>query len=1241
MFKSIRKILSILTAFSIAAVCVGYIPPACLRTAAAGASEVAAKAVIDASKLNMLRDYSELTPYDEVTGKGNGISCVPDGYGFMTSVVNRTEGSFTHSADKQIELNADLAQNGAFIFYFKHDAKRTADGKEETAYSFFIPTLVFTKEGAEGNKQLSINASSANRQPVYFISSEDGTVIRNETYNSSTQQAKASDGTYYNEGYWVIPMSAFTNSAADGSYAFDASQTEGYTLTQIKCVYRNINPSNNSPVSATCNYYFDNLAYAEDIEDILGPIISGEKGTDSAVYTYDAGSRYPVYALGPLDTDAAELEKESGQVIRTKDGVKIRRGAGTEGKAWGVNIYDGGRLIYSADIPSDLSEFSLSLDNSAIVRAQLVSEGEAASAVTEISIAGDVREDNRIDILDLIAMKKLSANFSGKYNSDMDGDGVTNGSDIALLKKILLGIDICAFATDIVPIYGSADADYPNYTEKYGVSELHKDDLQFLYQGLTYAYAITADGREEIALIDQNSGDWIDIITGGGTAALYDSNKLELVRADGIKSYEVVEEGDFTRLYVTYSLSGAAVQDAELITTYTFKETAINVSQHISYKSDKYEAAAKNSFIERMAILDYEALDPSVVGKWVYPDNGDYPYQISESTATVMKFDEHHSLYTFLKAEKDNVTVYPPEYPKLNIPLSFDNGKEIDCTVEYALVAATTSGGVEDNYYSMFRGRGSDYAVGVFPASENTENSTMFVGNSIDLNLNVTNLVSKDVNVSLSYSVYDYYGNPVASGMFENAAVSAETSQNRRLHIEGNYGMYYLNLKASSDNYSHIECYPFALLPESDYKYRSTNPFGMTSIADNGVEQDAMTAARLNVKIGTGNYRFVANAKGYQLQAVQHMLENGVKINVQLNMNSIKPWGYKSVEEFVNAIKEYTPKLTDITDSIEIGNEINFSYSEGKEADPDGYAARYIEDMYIPSSEAVRQAGYKYACAGVSACDSNWLNKVLGQTAETWDLMDILSVHPYGHPSMPDLYGNGANPDYKWNVERSLMRVTEAFEKNGSKEWYISETGNTTPPANTLQTDLRTQADYEMRTLVLGHSYGASRIQLYCFYDRAGYRNGYDIADGEMNYGIFYQPDFLGVVKPKPAAAAFAVINAVTDGLQKTEEYGKYTRSDGTLRTFKMTVKNSSDLYVVWSNKYPLPNAVVGKQSDRIPAMPWVNQWQGRYEDVTFDAVSPTVTVTDIMGNTTVYTAKNGKVTISVSGSLLYIRGIE
>ena len=410
----------------------------------ANASEIASKAIIDASKLQMLRDYSELTPYDETTGKGNGVSCVPDGAGFFTSTSNKTYNDFTHTTDLKIEMNAELAQNGAIIFYFKHDAQRTVDDVTETAYSDVVPNLIFRKEGDTNNNILSVKASTSSRQPIYFISSVDGTVIRNETYNSSTQLAKLSDGTYYNEGYWVVPMSAFTNQATDGTYEYNAEEMSGYSLTMLKCTYRNIKSLSESDtvVPATCNYYFDNFAYVENIEDILGPIVSGTKGTDSAVYTYDAGSSYPVYTLGGLDTDASELDKASGQLTRTKDGVKIQRGAELEGKAWSVNIYDGGKLIYSKDMSAAESEFTLELDNSAIVRAQIIADGAATSAITDVNRAGDIREDKNINILDLVAMKKLSANSSGKYNSDIDGNGLTNGRDIILLRKMLLGYEI-------------------------------------------------------------------------------------------------------------------------------------------------------------------------------------------------------------------------------------------------------------------------------------------------------------------------------------------------------------------------------------------------------------------------------------------------------------------------------------------------------------------------------------------------------------------------------------------------------------------------------------------------------------------------------------------------------------------------------------------------------------------------------------------------------------------------------
>ena len=44
---------------------------------------------------------------------------------------------------------------------------------------------------------------------------------------------------------------------------------------------------------------------------------------------------------------------------------------------------------------------------------------------------------------------------------------------------------------------------------------------------------------------------------------------------------------------------------------------------------------------------------------------------------------------------------------------------------------------------------------------------------------------------------------------------------------------------------------------------------------------------------------------------------------------------------------------------------------------------------------------------------------------------------------------------------------------------------------------------------------------------------------------------------------------------------------------------------------------------------------------MTFDAAGGKVTVTDVMGNIKTYTAVNGKVTVPVSGSPLYIDGIK
>ena len=54
---------------------------------------------------------------------------------------------------------------------------------------------------------------------------------------------------------------------------------------------------------------------------------------------------------------------------------------------------------------------------------------------------GDVNRDENVDILDIIRLKKI-ASAAGTYstrNADLDGNGLFNADDLAILRKILLG----------------------------------------------------------------------------------------------------------------------------------------------------------------------------------------------------------------------------------------------------------------------------------------------------------------------------------------------------------------------------------------------------------------------------------------------------------------------------------------------------------------------------------------------------------------------------------------------------------------------------------------------------------------------------------------------------------------------------------------------------------------------------------------------------------------------------------
>lgn len=391
-------------------------------------------ASVDLSNLHYIRDYTDLTPYDPVTGDGNGTDNVPDGKGFIDRTVSKTYTERTHSSFYNESISSDAVNNGALMFYFKHSETRTVDGQTEKAYADIIPSIVLKREEDEGNTVVSINASAVDKKSVYFISSQDGTVIKNSTYNSSVQLAE-SGGNYYNSGWWIVPLSALkvSKGTADTVGKSIIELGEEYKLNGVKFLCRNIIIGDSNLRPADCTFYLDNFAIVDNIEDVLGAKDSNGN------YAFDNGSVYPVYNFGALDVPegTAALDK-SECVARSAESITVKRPAEYNGAEWTVNVYLSGELKASVKPGKEKSALTLSGYGSQAVRVQLICGGKTIP-VALLNRAGDINDDGLIDIRDLVGGKKLTVRTGNTYNSDINGDGNTDAYDLAKLRKMLLG----------------------------------------------------------------------------------------------------------------------------------------------------------------------------------------------------------------------------------------------------------------------------------------------------------------------------------------------------------------------------------------------------------------------------------------------------------------------------------------------------------------------------------------------------------------------------------------------------------------------------------------------------------------------------------------------------------------------------------------------------------------------------------------------------------------------------------
>lgn len=756
--------------------------------------------------------------------------------------------------------------------------------------------------------------------------------------------------------------------------------------------------------------------------------------------------------------------------------------------------------------------------------------------------------------------------------------------------------------------------------------------LKYYVDGENYRYAITTSGKEVIAFKDKD-GEFIDTIKGAGEYVIRDTTFWGYISyPTAISGFSEKNDNGVKTLTVNYSTSN---ETATSSTTYKFYDNHINVVANI--EDIKNTAKVGDSYFQRTFYNDYIDSELRQNMKWVYPEDGDFPYKDFESIVSTHYFDSEHKLYTFFRGDNANTCNYFDTYSKEHFPLMVKDNTLTDYSLTYDLVFENLSDDRDSDYLALFESTEEALAIGITPITESVGSSTIFTTPKVEFNVNLTNLLDSDTEYSIEYKIYDYYGN-VYNEVNEQGSVIADREKNYAITMKNmKQGIYYLDLKVNTKTGEYRELYPFGYLKNYSYRYNETSPFGISGIRFGDYQQNDTTIELMsvlgmaNARVGISKPEYVNETYDLLVKCLSRLSDNGINVTGQyLLMNdwSFSTDGDAFAAEMDVALSYVAPYL----DNVEVGNETNLYpvYDTLEEA-----MNRYLECEYRPGRRIVKDKyGLPIVGSGVYLSQTEWY-KLMYKSGLYAD-MDILSTHAYSFPHSPDAT---ADMSIDHSFESGLARTRDLLNSVGDKEWHLTEMGYPTTPNNKTNmfsgVDLRTQADYTFREFILALSYGADVIDSYGFYDQMNMQKGTNSTGAEYHYGMFYDQDYYGRVMPKPLALAYGSMTRELESVKNC--YGIDTKSD-TIRAFQLVLDNSDkNTFVVWSNCSPLTNDAV--DGYRTVNLPWNNQWKAT-ENLTLYA-SSVVEVKDIMGNVTLYTPseKDATVTIPVSGSPIIISG--
>ena len=309
-----------------------------------------------------------------------------------------------------------------------------------------------------------------------------------------------------------------------------------------------------------------------------------------------------------------------------------------------------------------------------------------------------------------------------------------------------------------------------------------------------------------------------------------------------------------------------------------------------------------------------------------------------------------------------------------------------------------------------------------------------------------------------------------------------------------------------------------------------------------------------------------------------------------------------------------------VSPCIEVGNELNFGMK----------AAECVEKVLRPVSEAQRKVApeCRVLSMGLGGVTQDWLKDFVA--AGGFGLIDALSIHPGSSPRAPEFWEGWRG----WVFRSQVLDAARACRENGGKDLWITEAYAPTNPDRT-GLDLRTSADYLVRTYVCAIALDVKLTAWYQFQDGTWFAQRPNPADIEHNFGVVYTD-----LSPKPAYVAFAAMTEQLEGakclgrldLGADDLYGVRFERDGEVVDVVWSYRERHETDIAW---WP-PEQF--KDDSRKPGEPWVERWKAPVE-VELPAEGA-VSVTDIMGNERALRSEDGTVRLQLTGSPVYVRGL-